>query len=231
VIQISIQRLQKLPKLLMMIFIFLFVMNFIVQAVGYVTGHGSMLGLLDLFKFASEKNIPTYFSSLILLISSLLLYLIYHSYKKDNPNDRRYWLVLSIVLLYLSVDELATIHELLIQPTRDILGTTASWFHFAWVIPGMAICLILAAYFLKFYLRLPPRYKLLFGISALIFVGAVIGMEIIDGFFAPPAEGYSLVYVILTTIEESLEMIGIILFIYSLIDYIKSSIQTTTYLI
>ncbi len=84
--------------------------------------------------------------------------------------------------------------------------------------------MVLAAFFLKFYLRLPLRYKLLFGISAALLIGGAIGMEVIDGRFYNDdvtTKG-GVLYFILTTLEESMEMLGVILFIKSLIAYMKA---------
>jgi hypothetical protein len=127
------------------------------------------------------------------------------------------------------LDEFVSIHERLAEPMRELFGITSGLFYFAWVIPGIFICIILFAFFSKFYWSLPSRYKMLFGISAFLFVSGAIVMEIINGFFVPLDGSPSLIYSLLATIEESLEMTGIIMFVHSLIDYIKSAIQTTAY--
>jgi hypothetical protein len=56
------------------------------------------------------------------------------------------------------------------------------FFYYAWVIPGITICVILAIYFIKFFLRLPRRYQTLFFLSARLFVGGAAGMEMVDGY-------------------------------------------------
>jgi hypothetical protein len=88
---------------------------------------------------------------------------------------------------------------------------------------------ILILFFLRFYLGLPRRFKLLFGVSALVYVFGVIGMEMIDGLFFPVESNFTLIYDFLTTIEESLEMLGIILFIYSLLKYMTLDAPTASY--
>jgi hypothetical protein len=222
---INIQKLQKLPRLLTSIFCVLFVFNLLTIIISYKTGYHSVYGLLDQFNFNKEGNIPTYYSLINLLLAAVLLFSIYSNDKINNLGDRKYWLSLSIIFLYLSIDESAKIHEMLTRPMGEILNLfsiSSRWLFFPWVIVGIIIVLVLAVYLLKFYLHLPLRFKLLFGISAALFVGGAIGMEIIDGFFAAYYSEDSLTYHLLTTLEESMEMIGAIVFIKALIDYLQS---------
>ncbi|HEY40908.1 MAG TPA: hypothetical protein G4O18_03510 [Dehalococcoidia bacterium] len=210
-------------KAIVIILALLLVANIVVIIVGHTTGHYSLYGVLPLFRLDQEHNVPTYFATVILLVSSVLLYTIFRIHKRDNLSDSKYWRLLSLIFLLLSLDEAAGLHELLIRPLKDLLGIDEpSLFYFAWVIPGIIICVVFALYFFRFYLSLPSRYRLLFGISALVFVGGFLGMEIVDGFFAPTMGERTLLYDILTTIEEFMELSGIALFIYSLLDYIKS---------
>lgn len=223
-IQIAIKKLEKYPKILLKIFLVILALNIIAITIGVITGHPSMKGVLDVFKMDGEKNLGTYFSAINLLTASLLLFIIYKLHKNRGIGDSHYWLVLSIVILALSIDEVACAHELLVEPVRDYFEIE-HLFYFAWVIPGIIICAVLAIYFSKFYLNLPARYKKLFGISAFLLIGGAIGMEIIDGYLYSFVQERTLGYSALATIEESMEMLGVILFIYSLIQYLKSDIK------
>src|SRR5690349_10470267 len=62
------------------------------------------------FNASAEANVPTYFSSLILFISAVILYVIYKTVPKGDAK-KRYWQVLMIIFAWLSVDETASIHE------------------------------------------------------------------------------------------------------------------------
>ena len=65
-------------------------------------------------------------------------------------------------------------------------------------------------------------FTVLFGTSALVLISGAIGMEIVDGFFAPSTgDEHTLTYDVLSALEELLELTGIALFLYSLLDYIK----------
>jgi hypothetical protein len=219
-LRITAQGMQTLIKWLWGIFLLLFLMNFITNMIGFITGHFSVYGILDLFEFHKERNFPTYFSSITLLFAALLLYSIYSFHKHNAQSDSKYWLALSIIFLLLSIDDFVSVHERL----NDFLTasfTLGGIFHWIWVIPAMIICLILAGFFLKFYLRLPHRYKWLFGLSALLLVGGAVGVEMFDGYVN--STGTSPPWLLFTsfTVKESMEMVGVLLFLYSLTDYIK----------
>lgn len=223
-IQLSINKLRKLPKILLIIFAIILVLNIAAITFSTITGHNYAKGFLPMLRMDFEGNLGTYFSALILIISSVLLFLIFKSHQNRGLNDHRHWLVLSIVFLCLSVDESIAFHECFIEPIRDLLNIN-HLFYFAWVIPGMVLCALLAVYFYRFYMNLPSRYRRLFGISAFLFVGGAIGMEIIDGYVFSFNQEYNLTYNLLTTLEESMEMVGIIIFVYALINILDTDMQ------
>ena len=66
-------------------------------------------GIDKLFLFSEEANIPTLFSSISLLISSLILYLI-SQLNKIIFSQKKYWRMLSFIFIFLAIDETAGIH-------------------------------------------------------------------------------------------------------------------------
>ena len=67
-----------------------------------------MVVFLQLFELDEENNLPTWFSSYLLLNNALVLWLIAAS-KSDAY--RIYWIVLAIGFVVLSIDEVAGLHE------------------------------------------------------------------------------------------------------------------------
>ena len=57
-------------------------------------------------------------------------------------------------------------------------------FNFAWVIPGNALVLVLALFFLQFWLRLPTKTRLTFFVAGVTYIGGCIGFELIGGNYA-----------------------------------------------
>ena len=86
--------------------------------------------------------------------------------------------------------------------------------------------ILLIVFMFKFISNLPKRTLILFILSGLTYVIGVIGIEMISSNIASDLmehSVYNLTYSILYTIEESLEMLGIIIFIYTLLNYISQN--------
>lgn len=176
--------------------------------------------LMQNFYLDAEGNIPTYTNALLLFIPSILLLGI--SLWKSSVKDkfRFHWLGLSLIFFYLSIDEMTVLHEKLIKPMRAIFGAEG-FFYFAWVIPGLIAVALFGLVYLIFFLHLDKKFKWLFFISLGVYIGGVIGGEMISGYFASMLGQKNMTYAIVSSLEESIEMFGCALIIYSLLEYIK----------
>ncbi len=65
----------------------------------------------------------------------------------------------------------------------------------------------------------------LFLIAGATYLGGVLGMELVGSSYIFNY-GPSLSYGIVATIEEVLEMLGIIVFIYALLDYLETHVES-----
>lgn len=95
----------------------------------------------------------------------------------------------------------------------------------------MAGILILALFFLGFLLRLPSCTRRFFLGAGAIYLGGAIGVEMIGGYYAEVYGFDSLEYQLIAHAEESLEMAGIIVFIYALLRYLADHYPTIQFLI
>ena len=191
------------------------------QLLAYWTGHDYVFGLIKLFHLNEERNVPALFSALLLLTAAALLGYITRHEKQRGARDVAKWTVLAIGFLYMAVDEFGEIHELLIVPGRELFGDRSfGLFYYAWVIPATAIVLVLAGYFLGFLLRLPARTRLGFIIGGMLFVGGAIGFELLGGRHHELYGKQNLTYMVYVIVEESLEMVGVIVFIHALLHHI-----------
>lgn len=215
------QRRSVFASRLFMVMAVLLVLNVVLQTMKYEAGHDYLFGLVRLFDVDEEANIPTLFSTLLLLLAGLLLALIGREEKTSGGQDAARWMLLSAVFLFLAVDESAALHELLILPGRELLGKESpDIFYYAWVIPYFVLVLALAAYFFGFFLRLPGAIKIRFLLAAALFVGGSIGFELAEGVEDKIYGQNNMLYSVLTTVEEGMEMAGVIVFIHALLQYI-----------
>jgi hypothetical protein len=173
------------------------------------------------FNLDVEKNIPTLYSCLALLFSSLLLGAIAYAKNLDSDRYKQHWKILSFIFLFLSLDEAGQLHEKLIYPMRSLLNATGV-LYFTWIVPMVFLVAIFLLSYTKFLFHLPVSIKKLFVAAAALYIGGGIGMELLGGYIASQTGEQGLSYVIETTIEESLEMLGIVVFIHALISYIKT---------
>lgn len=189
------------------------------------TGHDYVRGLIKLFHLDEERNVPTLFSTLLLLTAAALLIWIRRQAKLQGSRDVGKWTVLAIGFVYIAIDEFGHIHEQLILPGRELLGDGAPGiFHYAWVVPATAIVLGLTVYFLGFLLRLPAPTRLGFIVGGVLFVGGAIGFEMLEGRHDKLYGEHNLTYMVYVTIEETLEMVGVIVFIHALLHYIDQHV-------
>ncbi len=182
----------------------------------YVTG---------MFYFDGERNVPTYFSTLNLLFSAILLFTISKYVKNsEEPEYFRKWYLLGCVFIWLALDELFVLHEISAKPMRSILQSVLQRddigvLHFAWFVPYFLVALFVGAYFFKFILSLPRKTMLSFFLAGVLFISGAVGMEMVSGLVV----SYNMlsIYKLITTFEETLEMMGVILFIHSLVRYME----------
>ena len=170
------------------------------------------------FVLSSERSPPAFFSFLLLLFCSLWIGAIALYERQIGSGWWRYWAFLGAMFLLMSYDEAAGLHEKLIEPLRDLLGAEG-FFYYAWVIPGIILVAIMFAAYLPFLFHLPPLFRCLFMLSGAIYVGGAIGVEMISGNYIEDY-GRDVTYRLITTVEESFEMLGAWLFIYSLMKYL-----------
>jgi len=176
--------------------------------------------MMNNFYLDFEGNVPTYANALLLFIPSLLLAGI--GIWKNSVRDkfRFHWSGLAIIFFLLSIDEMASIHEKLIKPMRAIFGSEGI-FYFAWIIPGLIVVALFGLTYLMYFLHLENKFKLLFFFSLAVYLSGVIGGEMVSGYFAANLGIKNYTYAIVASLEESVEMFGCSLIIYSLLEYIK----------
>ncbi len=185
--------------------------------------------VVRLFDLDGEANIPSWFSSLILLLSSLLLFVIAIS-QRNSPRDFLAWSILSAVFLFLSVDEAAMIHEMLINTIKRVFNLSGIFYN-AWVIPYGLAAIAGAVLYLPFLRRLPGSVVTFFVIGGIIFISGAVVIEMFEGRYEATHGTSNLMYDLYVAVEEFLEMTGISIFIYALLRYLSVSSHSLTILV
>ncbi|MBT3190192.1 MAG: hypothetical protein HN736_12455 [Anaerolineae bacterium] len=184
--------------------------------------------IVNQFALNTEMNFPTYFSSIQLLLASILFFLIAAWKKLEGDKYRIHWKGLGFLLLLFSIDEFTVMHERLSKLFKN-LPDFYGLFSFKWVFAGIGFVVIFGLLYLMFFFQLEKKYKILFLASAALFFIGALGFEIISGRYANYNDTRNITYNMITTVEETLEMGGISLLVYSLFDYIKTHFPETRF--
>lgn len=208
-------------KLWSMCIIFVFCLTIVNLIIRYMYFYYSDFTMpYNIINVDSEFNIPAFYSTLIILINSFLLYLT----GKFGLTDKKYWYFLSIVFVFLAFDELCTVHERTIVYAKAFSGGY-TFLHFSWVIPAIAFLVVLAIILTRFVFRLPLKTRLHFILAGLVFIVGAVGLEMVGGHQAATNGGGNFTYGFITVIEELLEMLGMLLFMNYLIIHLKSVLE------
>ncbi|HSG15936.1 MAG TPA: hypothetical protein VLE70_06390 [Anaerolineae bacterium] len=210
------------------VIIWLFASVLVANAIGVVSrmvenllGYEGTSKIVRLFHVGQEGNITTWFSSMLLSMSAVLLALIAAGKRARREPYIKHWTGLAVIFIYLSLDEAAKIHELTIDPLREALNLTGA-LYYAWVIVAIPLLLLLAVLYLHFLLDLPGMTRLLFVAAGAIYVFGGMGMDMVGGIVLTSDLERSLALAdLLIIIEEFLENVGVALFITALVLYMK----------
>jgi hypothetical protein len=171
--------------------------------------------VMRLFDVNSEANVPSWFSSLLLGGCALAAGLLAALQRRAGGRDAGHWVGLAAVLLLLSLDEVAALHERLRGPAAAVLGNAGRGpLRFAWVLPGVLLALAVGAVFLGFVARLPVGTRRLVVAAAGLYLAGAVGAEAVSGVVLD-ARGDRALYLLVTAAEEGLEMGGAVLLLYA----------------
>jgi hypothetical protein len=188
------------------------------QVLRFLTGDDRLFGLVYMFSLGAETNVPAFYAAFSLLLATLLLAAVGVASRGDPSAGTGYWLGLAAVFFYLSIDEMIGLHERLSEPLRSELGTSGL-LHYAWVIPYGVGVLVFGALYLRFLALLPRPTAVRFVAAGILFIGGAIGAEMVGGWVLEQYGSASVAFVTIQTIEEVLEMVGILVFISAILDY------------
>jgi len=184
-----------------------------VRGEGYAPVKGHRMFNLD-----HEDSLPTFFSATLLLICGALLSLIALHKRRNAERFARSWSILALIFFCLACDESISLHEKMHNPTVALLHPTG-FFSIAWVIPGLVIVGVLGIAYARFLIDLSPESRRLFVLAACLYLGGALGCEMIAARYFRDQSRFA--FGCIVAVEEGLEMLGAITFIYALVDYLQ----------
>lgn len=173
-----------------------------------------------MFSVGAEANVPTFYSAIQLLLSAVLLLIITKEKFLEWNRFRFAWAGLAAGFVFLGFDEVAMFHEKIYKlPALLGFGEVP----LVWLVLFCIPLLLLAAGYWRFFWALESWMRRMFLLSACIFLGGAIGMEVIgDIIWYQTGTKNCWPYILEESVEELMEMIGIFLFILTLLKYLET---------
>ncbi len=190
-----------------------------------------------MFNVDREMNLPTFYSALMLGFCAWLLSAIASGKQAerekqktlsdandDAPVKYRYfqqWKWLSIIFGLLAFDEVFMIHEILIIPDIADGLRLPAFLHSMWVIPGTILVFIFLRKYWNFWLYLPQKTRYHFALAASLYISGALLLEMVGSYITVLENQQNPIYAGMAIIEEIMEMMGVIVFMYGLLVYIR----------
>ena len=180
------------------------------------------------FHLGSEATVPTVFSAAMFLFAAIVVWLIAAAVRSDGGRWWRHWAGLGAVLVFLAIDESTEIHESLIDPLREAWNTSGALFY-PWIVPYMIGVGVLGAVYLGFIRDLAPSTRRRFLLAAAVYVFGAVVLEALGGMLISANDGKAtFAYRVAQTVEETCEMIGILLFVDAALRELTSTLRGRT---
>ena len=116
--------------------------------------------------------------------------------------DHSWWSAVAAVFAYLAVDEGLMVHERF----DDLAGITGLD-HYGWAIPGSILVLGIAGLFARWFFSLESGLRLRLLVAGGTYLAGALVVEVLAGMWQT-SHGEDRVFFLITTIEETLEVVG-----------------------
>lgn len=130
---------------------------------------------------------------------------------------RGHWRLLGILFILLSLDEVASFHELVSAPVRSMIDLPG-FLYFAWVLPASAAVITLALFYRRFMLALPAKTRSRLVIAGVLYLCGVLVLESV-GALVFSIDRDALLYEAVVMVEEMCEMVGIAIMLTALLGF------------
>lgn len=183
------------------------VQTYLIKHVGVTRGRF----YLAIFNLDLEASFGTWFSTMLLLAIAVALWWI----SRSRAEYRTHWRWLAYLVLFMSCDEVASIHErfsyVYAWAKRWGYGLSPMFF-FGWTIPALIALAVVTVLYIRFLIALPAHHRARMLMAAVCYFGGAVGVELWSSTIAIQENGTdSAAFAWLTLLEESLEMIGLAL--------------------
>ncbi len=220
---------RRVVQLLTLVVACLFFLHLLAMYLLHHTDNDGILarGLVRTFDLLRDMNVPTWYSSANLSLSAVLLAVIAFAKRAAQDRFTLYWFGLSLIFVLLSVDETATIHEGIQAALRIGIDSDSTLYGLVAIAATSLFALAVFAIYLRFLAHLPRKTMVLFLVAGGVFVGGAVGLDYIGELYKNVYGEDNFTFAMMNGVEEVLEMGGVIIFIYALLDHLAGIAEET----
>ena len=145
-------------------------------------------GTAAFFDLALERNLPTYFSTLALVVTGCVAIAIARKTSETGRGGAIGWVFVAACLFFMAADEALAIHDGF-SPALRAQWTTSGVLYHAWVLVYGALAVLVALLCLPLVRSLSRATFLRLAFAAVVFIGSAIGFELLQSSFLSQAVG------------------------------------------
>gem|GEM_PF-6460799 len=210
---------------LLIVALLLLAVNVVFSIAGFQWNYHS--GMEWRFYFDTRKTFPYYFSfALMAIVMALVLAILLLT--RHSSNTKNLWRALVFLFLVFGFDKFLGIHNRI----REFTMSKMMWYdpnsllHYTWTIPYIILIGIFLWYIRNDFRRLEDNTQRQFILAGAVFAtGAIIVEFIGTRYFVFIHKKMDLILVLLRTLEDFLQMIGLIIFVHALYKIIHAELQ------
>ncbi len=208
---------RKLLKFFAIALIALCLAGFVQTCVSVASDGRWNLSAARLVSLNHEANLLSWFDGVALFSCGVLLTLLAVLAKSARDPLYKDWRLLAVMLMFISMDEVGTVHQILLDPLRKMSGTTGV-FELGWLGLSLLIFIGIGARFYPFLKCVPPSTRAEFIVAIVVYSFGALGMGLTGVAYdqMPGAHG---AYALLTLFDQFMQMLGALLFLRALLHH------------
>lgn len=216
---------RRVATILAVVIAILSVTSFVAEVIAnfVIVGNKYVNRIAEWLEVDREASLPTWYAVITLMACAVLLAIVARDAFQRGRPFARHWAALAAIFALLSLEEIIGIHSEATQRLRALVSITEGLGYAialtVIVLVGLAVLTLL---FGRFYLHLPVRWRMWFTIAAVIYLIGVFASDGLGDYLITESGAPTLAYVVVQTVEEAFEMIGVLIFIVMLLDYIRT---------
>lgn len=171
----------------------------------------------------AERTIISYYSASLMLVAALASLGVGLQGFHSGSRVAFYWLLLAVMMAYMSLDETVSLHENT-SPSLRSAGVTPGFLDYSpWVLIGVPVVIAVGLFFIRFLLMIDRRIAARLFLAGVLFVGGSLVVEILASLLMSREASEGL-YRLTTIFEEGGEILGITLFTTTVLSCLRISI-------